>query len=307
MKNQNKKLKAILGIIMAISLLYLIWNLLFSSSSKTEIKKSQEVPNVVKSDESIVEKLEYNNKELIDRLNKKNITVSILGTDERDTETSRSDIIMVIKYYPVTNKAILISIPRDTRVEIPGMKLDKINHAFAFGGPELSQKTLENLFDISIDYYLKFSFEDFIMIVDDFEGVTVNAVKDFGYNGQVQVPKGEHILNGEDALFYVRYRSDSDGDFGRINRQQEVVKSLAHTIKNEDIENVIPVLDKAYGNMVTNMELLEMINYLTLLESKDELEIYERTLKTSSRMINGIYYGEYDEQDLTEIQELLNQ
>lgn len=310
----HNKFKVMLAIIIAIGFLSLVWYLITADSPTTSISEVTpevnldltSIPEVVASESSILDKIQANNKDLIELLNDKSITIAILGTDERASETSRSDIVMVVKYYPKLDKAILVSIPRDTRVEIPDVKTDKINHAFAFGGPELSQKTLENLLDISIDYYIKFSFEDFVKIVDDLGGVNINAAKDFGYNGNVQVSKGEHLLKGEDALFYVRFRQDSDGDFGRIKRQQEVVKSLSDAIKTSDIKNSVKILNQTYSYLVTNMTSSDMANYLALVKDKDDIQIIDRTLKTTGIMIDRIYYGKYDEDDLAEIKELLN-
>ncbi len=299
----DKKIKKLSFAFIIVCILYIGFQL------GLEIITKDEKPLVIdeKNPVSVLDKLEKNNKEILERLSQKNVTFMILGTDERASETSRSDIIMLAKYYPVKNQAILISVPRDTKVEIPGKKMDKINHAHAFGGAELSKSTLENLFDIKVDYYLKFSFEDFKGFIDDVEGVEVNSKKDYGYNNEVQVAKGNQLLLGEDALFYVRFRYDEEGDFGRIKRQQEVIESLSHSLRKKDQEALIKIINDNYENIETNMNISDMIDYTVFFENKEQVDMQARTLKTSSKIIDKIYYGIYDNNDLEEIKSLLNQ
>jgi len=215
---------------------------------------------------------------------------------------------MVVKYDPVSKKINIVSIPRDTRVEIPGVKTDKINHAYAFGGAELSMNTLENLFGITIDYYVKFSFESFKKIIDDFGGVTVNAEKDFEYEGYVTVPKGENVLNGNEALFYVRYRNDASGDMGRIERQQEVVQALSKTIHSYDKEVALPLLFHAYSEDIeTSLAFTDMLAFYKLINMEDNLEFNTNTLKTEPARIDKIWYEIINEGDLERIIKLLRE
>lgn len=261
---------------------------------------------------SIVEKIETNNEELIkirneksDELKNKVFRIGIYGSDARGSENSRSDIIMILQYHPKTNDVVLISIPRDSRVNIPGKKVDKINHAFAFGGAELLNSTLEELFEMKLDYYMMFGFEDFTTIIDELGGVNINAEKDFGYH-QTIVPKGEGLITGEQALFYVRYRSDNEGDFGRIRRQQEVFASLMEKLYQSDKKEIIPKLTKIYNESLhTNIELSKLENYYELLEDNLKINIDSYTLKTEGKIIDGIYYGEIDDASLAELKLLL--
>lgn len=299
----NKKTLRWIIVFIAVCVIYIAFQLVIEMLSKDE----KIIKPINSDDASVLEKLEANNKEILERLGKKNVTFMILGTDERASETSRSDIIMLVKYFPAKNQAILISIPRDTRVEIPGIKTDKINHAHAFGGVKLSKSTIEKLFNTTVDYYLKFSFEDFKGFIDDVEGVEVNSKKDYGYNNEVQVAKGNQLLLGEDALFYVRFRYDEEGDFGRIKRQQEVIESLSHSLRKKDQETLIKIINDNYENIETNMNISDMIDYTVFFENKEQVDIQARTLKTSSKIIDKIYYGIYDNSDLEEIKSLLNQ
>lgn len=287
-------------VVLGFTAYYLIVNIQENSSSN----ENTEQPYV---QESISDKLESNNEELLERIRLEKVkTLVVLGTDERATEISRSDIIMVIRYDSETNNALIVSIPRDTKVKIPGHKNDKINHAYAFGGTELSVETIENLFGITIDNYLRFGFEDFIAIVDDFDGVEINAVNEFMEYGTARIHKGRQVLKGEDALFYVRYRDDSEGDYGRIKRQQEVVRSLTDRILHFNKERLTPIISRLYSEVIeTNLDIEEINGYLEMISDNGNTAIQALTLKTHSVKTNGIWYEEFTEDDLDEIIDLL--
>lgn len=311
----NKKKVVIIGIVVAILLLIFAGlAYIINPSLKDEIiifvDKSQDL--------SITEQIQNNNREVIKitdeksskellKLKNKPIIIAIFGSDAWSSEASRSDVIMLMKYYPMTNDAVLISVPRDTRVDIPGKKVDKINHAYAFGGAKLLTQTLEKLFNIKIDYYLKFNFSDFETIIDKLGGVKVNSEKDYGYNETV-VPKGINLLTGEQALFYVRYRHDANGDFGRIKRQQEVIVSLSQKLYNPDFIELEKLLTEIYSKYLeTNIDLSTLLKYHKIFDSSKQMKFDSYSLKTNGKIINRIYYGIADNDSLESLKKHLNQ
>lgn len=240
---------------------------------------------------------------------KEDYTFAVLGTDERGDETSRSDIIMLIKYWPDDQKAVMISVPRDTRVRIDNRGLDKINHAFAFGGRTLLEKTLSTLLDEEIDYYFRLNFESFVRIIDEIGGVQVNAQKDFATSyGDVIVPRGEQRLDGEEALFYVRYRSDAEGDFGRIRRQQEVIRSMGSAIFSADHRMKTSTFESIYENeLETDMDSEDFKRMLyRSLKQGGTLDFEAHTLKTRSKIIDGIWFEIVNEDHLELLRTLLD-
>ena len=121
---------------------------------------------------------------------KEPFSVLILGVDERKGDRGRSDTMIVLTVNPNQNSIKMLSIPRDTRTEIVGHGTeDKINHAYAFGGIEMSMATVEDFLNIPIDYYLQINMEGFKDIVDSVGGVTVNNDLDFTVDGK-HFPKG---------------------------------------------------------------------------------------------------------------------
>ena len=111
-------------------------------------------------------------------------SILLLGVDEREGDRGRSDTMIVLTVNPNQNSIKMLSIPRDTRTEIIGHgTTDKINHAYAFGGEEMSMNTIENLLDIPIDYYVRVNMEGFKDIVDAVGGIKVNNNLDFSSDG----------------------------------------------------------------------------------------------------------------------------
>ena len=161
---------------------------------------------------------------------KKNIIV--LGVDERAEEhdVGRSDTLFVVMFDTKNKAASLLSVPRDTRVRIKGHGWDKINHAYAYGGRELTQKTTEELLGIKINNYVMVDFKGFVGLVDAIGGVDINVEKDMYYYDswdgfKIDLKKGMQHMDGKTAIQYVRYR-DEEGDIGRIRRQQHFIMAV---------------------------------------------------------------------------------
>lgn len=149
------------------------------------------------------------------------------GEKERERE-ALADAIMVFNINPEAKNGFLISIPRDTFVEIPGFGKQKINAAFSHGSIELFKKTVENFLDINIHNYVVLDLQGFVKIVDELGGVDiyVNEPLHDDLSG-ADFSVGEHHMDGEKALSYVRCRKTTGGDITRIQRQQNFLKQMA--------------------------------------------------------------------------------
>ena len=159
------------------------------------------------------------------------LNVMILGIDQLGNERARADSIIVMSYNQDTQEVALISIPRDSRVQIPGYGMDKINHAMAYKGEvALMKQTVENLLGVRIHHYIYTNFTGFKKMVDVLGGVTINVQKPMIHSdlyNPINIKAGTQRLNGTQALGYVRFRGDSQADFGRMRRQQEFLKVIA--------------------------------------------------------------------------------
>lgn len=157
-----------------------------------------------------------------------NTNVLVLGSDSRGEKQARTDTIMIAQYNEKSKKPKLLSIMRDSYVEIPGHGQNKINTAFAIGGPDLLRETIKLNFDIDIQHYAIVDFKGFESMIDTAfpEGVEVDVENKMSHKIGVTIEPGLQKLDGEHLLGYVRYRGDADSDFGRVRRQQEVMNLL---------------------------------------------------------------------------------
>ncbi|TWT27709.1 LytR family transcriptional regulator [Planomicrobium sp. CPCC 101110] len=230
-------------------------------------------------------------------------SVLLLGVDEREGDQGRSDTMVVMTVNPTEKSTKMVSIPRDTYTEIVGHgTTDKINHAYAFGGIEMSLATAENLLDIPIDYVVQVNMEGFQDIVDAVGGVDVNnslAFDDFA--------TGNIHLTGEQALAFVRMRyEDPRGDFGRQDRQKQVLQGIMREGASvNSLVNFKDIFGALGDNVRTNMTFDEMVdvqaNYRDAVGTVDQIIVKEGYGET----INGIWYYMMDDAELTEIQSTL--
>ena len=198
-----------------------------------------------------------------DRLN-----VLLLGIDRRgnDTSTENTDTVIVLSLDPLNNTAAMLSIPRDTFVTIPGQGPDKINAAYAYGGPqrgpEVARRTVENLLGIPIHSFALIDFDAFTKIVDSFGGVLIDVKRplrdeeyptaDFGIE-RVQMLVGPQFLDGREALRYARSRHDSN-DFSRARRQQDVLAGLRARLVQGGLGRIPLVVDRVGTAVQTNLD-----------------------------------------------------
>lgn len=153
----------------------------------------------------------------------------IMGSDSRDPADAgagRSDVLMVAHLAADRKSAELISFPRDMWVTIPGHGKNKINAAYAFGGPQLTVLTLQNLLGVRMDHVVLADFAGFVALTDDIGGVTINNPHYSDEAGH-RFPVGMITIRGEEALAYVRERHQlPHGDLDRAERQRLVVQAI---------------------------------------------------------------------------------
>lgn len=237
-------------------------------------------------------------------------SVLVLGVDEREGDKGRSDTMIVLAVNPKLKTTKMISIPRDTYTEIVGHGTsDKLNHAYAFGGIQMSMDSVENLLDIPIDYVTEVNMEGFQTIVDAVGGVQVSNPFDFTQDS-FHYATGEIKLTGEEALSYVRMRKeDPNGDFGRQERQKQVIKGVLHEgTSMTSLLNYRSVFNSLGDNVKTNMTFDEMVdvqkNYRNAADKIEQLYFEKGEGK---RMNGGIWYYMMDDIELQEMTSILKQ
>ncbi|GGI66319.1 LCP family protein [Enterococcus alcedinis] len=240
-------------------------------------------------------------------LNKKDsFSILLMGVDTGDlgrTDTGRSDAIMVATVSPEDNKTQIVSIPRDTYMEIVGHGTnDKINHAYAFGGPAMAMDSLEKYLDIPIDHYASINMQGIKDLVDAVGGVTVNNDLEFTNEGHT-FGMGKIQINGEQALAFVRMRYDDPrGDYGRQERQRLVVEGIAKKlISLSGVTQYQAVLDAVAANMRTDMDF-GMMQKIALEYRSAFNTIQMDQMKGEGFMQDGVSYQRVSDEEKQRVQ-----
>jgi len=200
------------------------------------------------------------------------INVLILGCDVDYSDTrpvelknsrGRSDSIM-IAHVDFDNQTInILSIPRDTAVNIPEHGFHKINAAHAYGGADLSQRTIRDTFGIVPDYYVGLNYDTFEKVIDQVGGVDITVHKKLDYddnwgNLHIHLKPGFQHLNGRDAMGYVRYRH-SDGDLARAERQHEFLEALKQKVGLATFSKLPELVNTVSDSLETNMKTEQIL------------------------------------------------
>lgn len=235
-------------------------------------------------------------------------TILIMGVDERADDVGRSDTLMVATIDPELNKASLLSIPRDTRVRIPGHGYDKINSAFAYGGEKLTQETVEDFLGVSIDHYVIVNVKAFQRIIDAIGGVDINVEKRMYYEDPwdddggliIDLMPGMQHMDGKTAVTYVRYR-DEEGDIGRIERQQKFMKACMEKATSPSIIPKLPaVISEIFDAVRTDLSLRQMLEFAGSLKEAQRNGLTTDMVPGRGLYIDGVSYWVPDISDIRE-------
>lgn len=240
-----------------------------------------------------------------------NISILFIGVDDslqrnQGDGNSRSDALILATLNNNDKSIKLLSIPRDSYVYIPYVEYkDKITHAHAYGNTIATVETVENLFEIPVDYYVKMNFNAFIDVVNALGGIVADVPydileKDENDNNAIQLTEGRHLLTGEEALALVRTRK-ADSDIERGKRQQEVLKAIIQKGTSvTSLSKYTDVIEALGDNLKTDMTFNEMKSLFSYL-SDGTPDIENLNLAGKDDMSTGVYYYKLDEQNLEEV------
>lgn len=196
------------------------------------------------------------------------ISLLLMGIDEREGDVGRADTLMVATINPQSGDIKIVSIPRDTLITLPGTngQLDKINATYAYDGVPYVIETVEEYLEIPITFYAQINFQGLVDLVDAVGGIDVYA--DFAFTVQdseensnaIEIKEGLQHLNGEEALGYARMRKqDPQGDWGRQERQREVIQALVDELLSlNTFTNFSSILRAIGPNLQTNLQARQM-------------------------------------------------
>lgn len=233
--------------------------------------------------------------------------VLILGVDADDlhTKTGRADAIIVASVDIVNKSISLLSIPRDSYVEIPGYGMDKINHSYHYGGLELVKQTVQDFLQVPIDYYAVTNFDGFEEIVDILGGVEIDVDKRMyyrTYDSLIDIEKGLQVLNGEKALQYVRFRHDPMGDITRTERQQKFLIAVYEKAMSAGTFTKLPKLIPAVLDMLeTDFTMTQLVRLADLLHDAGLTNIKNTSLPGTFGNMKGVSYWIPDRTALPEL------
>lgn len=247
------------------------------------------------------------------------ISILLLGVEDYSTDgdNGRTDTMIVATFNPDNEELQLLSLPRDTLVEIADRGTEeKIAHAHAYGGKEMAINTVEQFLDIPIDYYAAVNFDAFINVVDILNGIQVDVPFDFEQrtiresgNEDLQFTEGPMELNGEEALAFARMRKeDPRGDIGRNERQQQVIESVIDKATSLSTVTKVDDLAEEIGrNVQTDMKISEGLGFYRNYSDFSTSNIEKLSYDTQAQRINGAHYEIPNEQSLEEVKRTLRQ
>lgn len=233
------------------------------------------------------------------------VNIALFGIDGRTaTEKGRSDSTMIASFDKKHKKIKLISLMRDSFVDIDGHGKDKLNHAYAFGGPELAIKTINQNFGLNIKDYISVNFEDLGNIIDKLGGVDIN-VKDYEvkYINQyvddlshitnlkaknITAP-GKQNLSGIQAVAYSRIRYAGDGDYERTERQRNVLEAIFNKVSNYPISKIPSTVSELLPFVETSLSATDIISLGTQVISSGTKTVEQERFPTDSNSEGGLF------------------
>lgn len=245
-------------------------------------------------------------KEKVNLAKQESFSVLLLGVDTGDlgrTDQGRSDTMMLATVNPESKETVITSLPRDTYLEIVGRgTMDKVNHAYAFGGAAMSMDTIEKYLDVPVDHYVAINMQGVQDLVNAVGGIDVNNDLEFSIDGY-HFPLGPIHLTGEEALAFSRMRyEDPRGDYGRQKRQRDVVAAIVkRALSLDGMTQYKNILDAASANMTTDLDFAAMqkiaLNYQSAFTN-----ISNDQIRGDGTMIDGVSYQIVADEELARVQ-----
>ena len=234
----------------------------------------------------------------------------LIGSDARVDDESmgaRSDTNIVVRVDPTTNSATLVSIPRDTMINIDGYGYCKFNAAYSYGGAALAIKEASELLGVNISHYAEVDFDSLIGLVDTVGGVDVTVdqrINDPDADGSVIGQKkiiieaGEQHMDGETALVFARSRAYVDGDFTRTANQRKLIAALAEKILSMPLAKLPGIVQTAAGSITTDMSVTDLYSLATQFQDGGELSMTSCMVPSITGMYKSASYVFCDENAL---------
>ena len=216
----------------------------------------------------------------------------LIGCDDREgVDGVRADTTILARLDPKKNRVTLLSIPRDTAIEIEGQGMQKFNAAYTFGGPSGTIAAAKELCGVDISHYAEVHFEALIDIIDYIGGVDVDVpigIDDVDAGGKVEA--GMQHLDGEHAMIFARSRSYTNGDFQRTTSQRLLIKAAAEKVLAMDPTEYPGLLMKISESMNTDFSVQELLGLAQAFTDEPEMKMYSALVPSTTDEIDGVSY-----------------
>ncbi len=243
----------------------------------------------------------------------------LIGSDRRDGDESagaRSDTNIVVRVDPTKNLATMVSIPRDTKIDIDGYGTNKFNAAYNYGGASATIREAKQLTGAEIAHYAEVNFEEMVQLVDAVGGVDVEVTEriddpdadnttDNPDNPRIIIEEGVQHLNGEAALVFARSRAYADGDFTRTANQRKLISALVEKVLALPVTQLPGVIQAAAKCVTTDLSVTDIIALAQQFQNNGDLTIYSAMVPSTTGYIGEISYVFADEASLAEMMKVV--
>lgn len=241
----------------------------------------------------------------------------LIGSDRREGDSSmgaRSDTNIVVRVDPIEDQLTMVSIPRDTKIDLEDYGTQKFNAAYSFGGAAGAIEAAEDLLDIEISHYAEVNFKDLSGLVDAVGGVTVEVEEtiddyhcDDGDGNHYVIEEGTQTLSGGEALTFARCRQYADGDFTRQSHQRQLIEAIIDKVLHMPITSIPGVIEAASKCVTTDLNVLDVIGLAQMFADEGGITIYSAMLPSYTQNINGISFVINDTEKTKEMMEVVEE
>lgn len=246
------------------------------------------------------------------------MTVVLYGIDddsERHQENlgQRSDSIVLMSINPKDKKTVMVSVPRDTRAEIVGRNTtEKLNHAYAYGGPKMAVNSLEKVMNVPVDHYIAINMDGVKTVIDELNGVDVVSNGTFTTKSMTPYHFDEgkkYHMSGKQALAYMRSRKEAGAgnDEGRQLRQQQVITAVAkEAFSINSITRLDGIFKAAQDNLRTDLSFIQLNKFRSDYDKAQD-NVEKLTINGENKVgDDGLYYFYPDKNSLNNVKKKLN-
>ncbi|MEG0682892.1 MAG: LCP family protein [Raoultibacter sp.] len=203
----------------------------------------------------------------------------LIGSDRRagsEEDGQRSDTNILVRVDPTTSTVTMVSIPRDTKIDIDGQGVNKFNAAYNYGGAAATIREAKQLCGVDIAHYAEVNFEELVSLVDAVGGVEVNVPEliDDPDAGDIVIQPGPQVLDGQSALVFARSRSYVDGDFTRTSNQRLLIEGMVKKVLSLPVTDIPNVIQKAAKCVTTDLSVNDILSLAMQFKNLGSLTMY---------------------------------